>query len=66
MIVFPWLILIGVIVLLAIGLILAAGWGYTAWRHAPSPLTLSAATVALVATPILLAVLAWGLFLKPR
>lgn len=66
MLVLPWMVLVGLIVLLSAGLVMAAGWGYARWRHAPDPRALSALTVLAVAAPILLAVLVWGLFLKPQ
>lgn len=66
MTVFPWLVLVLLVVALAAAILAVMGMARGRFRHGASPVKIGLASVAAVALPLLLAVLAWGLFLKPR
>lgn len=65
MVVFPWLVLVVGVVAAAIGMLLLASRLWVRFgRH--EPLTVGVASVLLVALPLLVLILAWGIVLKPR
>ncbi len=66
MTVFPWLVLVLGVVALAAAILAVMGMARGRFRQGASPVKIGLASVAAVALPLLLAVLAWGLFLKPR
>lgn len=63
---FPWLVLVVLVVALAAAILAVIGLARGRSRHGASPVKIGIASVAALALPLLLAVLAWGLFLKPR
>lgn len=65
MVVFPWLALVAIVLLFSLGILALVG---RLWSRAgrQAPFTVGVVSGLLLALPLLLLVLAWGLVLKPR
>lgn len=66
MIVFPWLALVALVILVAIGMVSLAARLWQSRRGTPAPFVVGVTSAVLVAGPLLLLILSWGLLLKPR
>ena len=65
MVVFPWLALAAVVLLVSIGIVALVARLWTRGGR-KAPFTVGLASGLLVALPLLLLLLAWGIVLKPR
>lgn len=65
MVVFPWLALAVIVLLVSLGLLAVVSKLWTRTGR-PAPFTLGLTAGLMVGLPLLLLVLAWGIFLKPR
>lgn len=65
MVVFPWLALAVIVLLVSLGILALVSklWTRTGRQ---APFTVGLTTGLIVGLPLLLLVLAWGIFLKPR
>ena len=66
MILFPWLALVAIVILVAVGMVALAARLWRARRGTPAPFVVGVTSALLVAAPLMLLILAWGLLLKPR
>lgn len=65
MVVFPWLVLVAIVLLVSLGVLALVSRLWS--RHGRrAPLTVGLVSGLMVALPLLLLVLAWGIVLKPR
>ena len=66
MVVFPWLALVALVILVSIGMVALAARLWRSRRGTPAPFVVGVTSALLVAAPLMLLILAWGLVLKPR
>lgn len=66
MVVFPWLLLAAIVILASFGALAAISRLRARRDSTEAPFAIGLAAGVMVAVPLLLLILAWGIFLKPR